>query len=142
MRDDHFHAGHRQELPRLLAMAAKVEHVHADKPDCPRGLAAHLQAMTGRLEQHMQKEETVLFPMLMAGAAARAVAPIQVLTAEHEEHGRDLARLRTLAHAFVPPPGACGTWRALYLGLAEFERAIMEHIHLENHVLFPGALRA
>jgi iron-sulfur cluster repair protein YtfE (RIC family) len=26
--------------------------------------------------------------------------------------------------------------------IEEFERAVMEHIHLENHVLFAGALRS
>lgn len=139
---DHFHAGHRRELPRLLAMAAKVEHVHASKPDCPHGLAAHLQAMSERLEHHMQKEEQELFPLWVSGPAPDARAQIDVLTAEHEDHGRDLAHLRQLAHAFVPPADACGTWRALYLGLAELERSVMEHIHLENHVLFPRSTPA
>jgi regulator of cell morphogenesis and NO signaling len=97
--------------------------------------------MTERLEQHMRKEEQILFPLLLAEATTTARGPIDCLTAEHEEHGRDLARLRQLAHGFVPPTCACGTWRALYLGLHEFERAVMEHIHLENHVLFPRAAR-
>jgi regulator of cell morphogenesis and NO signaling len=137
---DHFHAGHRAELPRLVAMAEKVERVHGDKPHCPAGLAEHLRVVAHDLEQHMQKEEVVLFPMIVAGAGPRAWAPIQCMTAEHDEHGRALARTRELAHGFVPPPNACGTWRALYLGLAEFEREVMEHVHLENHVLFPRAL--
>jgi regulator of cell morphogenesis and NO signaling len=59
---------------------------------------------------------------------------------EHLEHGRALAKVRALAHDLVPPPEACGTWRALYLGLAEFEAEVMAHIHLENHVLFPRGL--
>jgi regulator of cell morphogenesis and NO signaling len=138
---DHFHAGHRAELPRLFAMAEKVERVHAGKPGCPVGLAAHLHVMAHDLEQHMQKEEVVLFPMLIAGAGARAWAPIQCLTSEHDDHGRALAKMRELAHGYVPPENACGTWRALYLGLAELEREVMEHVHLENHVLFPRALR-
>ena len=33
------------------------------------------------------------------------------------------------------------TFRGLYHGLAELERALHEHIHLENNVLFPGAAR-
>lgn len=138
---DHFHAGHRAELPRLLAMAEKVERVHAGRPDCPIGLAAQLRTLTHDLEQHMEKEEVVLFPMLIAGAGVRASAPIRCLTAEHDDHGRALAKLRELAHGYVPPPHACGTWRALYLGLAEFEREVMEHVHLENHVLFARALQ-
>jgi regulator of cell morphogenesis and NO signaling len=133
---DHFHAGHRAELPRLLAMAEKVEHVHRAHPDCPRGLAAQLAAFAHELEQHMQKEENVLFPMLLAGGERSAWAPIQCMLAEHEEHGRTLAHLRALANGFVPPANACPTWRALYLGLLDFERAVMEHVHLENHVLF------
>ena len=138
---DHYHAGHRTELPRLLAMAEKVERVHGGKPDCPAGLAEHLHTMADALERHMQKEERILFPMLLAGAELSAWAPIQCLTAEHEEHGRDLAQLHTLAHGYVPPAEACGTWRALYLGLAELEQAVKEHIHLENHVLFADAVR-
>jgi regulator of cell morphogenesis and NO signaling len=37
------------------------------------------------------------------------------------------------------PRGACTTWRALYLGLGAFREDLMEHIHLENNVLFEGA---
>jgi regulator of cell morphogenesis and NO signaling len=139
---DHFHAGHRRELPRLHAMAGKVEQVHAGHPQCPHGLAGALVTTAHDLELHMQKEEHVLFPLLVAGGAQSAWAPIQCLTAEHDEHGRALARLRQLAHGFVAPAEACPTWRALYLGLQEFERAVMGHIHLENHVLFPRAGRA
>lgn len=137
---DHYHVDHRAELPRLIAMAEKVERVHAGKPGVPAGVAAHLRAVADALEQHMAKEENVLFPLLIAGHGARAAPPIHCLTAEHDDHGRALARLRELAHGFVPPEHACGTWRALYLGLAAFERAVMEHVHLENHVLFPRAL--
>lgn len=136
----HFHARHRDELPRLRDMAERVERVHGDKAECPRGLARLIEFIAGELESHMQKEEAVLFPMLRQGHGAHASGPIQVMEAEHEEHGENLLRLRELATDFVPPPVACGTWRALYLGLAELERDLMQHIHLENHVLFPRVL--
>ena len=138
---ERFHAGHREELPRLLAMARKVEAVHGDKAGCPRGLAAHLEHVSEALEEHMQKEEQVLFPMILGGGGRMAAMPVRVMEQEHEDHGRNLARIRELAHDFVPPAEACNTWRALYLGLAGFEREIMEHIHLENNVLFPRALQ-
>ncbi len=35
-----------------------------------------------------------------------------------------------------PPLGACNTWRALYLGLQKLRDNLMEHIHLENNLLF------
>jgi regulator of cell morphogenesis and NO signaling len=138
----HFHASHREELPRLLEAARKVEEVHADKPDCPRGLAEHLANMAGELEDHMQKEEQVLFPMVRAGRGALAGMPVQVLEQDHRDHALHLQRMRALAHGFSAPAEACNTWRALYLGLEALERDLMQHIHLENNVLFPRALRS
>jgi regulator of cell morphogenesis and NO signaling len=38
------------------------------------------------------------------------------------------------------PEEACAKWRELYRALAELERELMEHIALENSVLFPRAL--
>jgi regulator of cell morphogenesis and NO signaling len=136
-----FHAAHRDELPRLLAMARKVETVHAGKPGCPHGLSAHLEHVAFELEQHMQKEEQVLFPLLRSRHAHLAGAPIQCMEEEHQDHGRNLARLRELGRDYVVPAGACATWTALLLGLEDLERQVMDHIHLENHVLFPRALR-
>jgi len=138
---DRFHAAHRAELPRLLEMARKVEKVHADKNSCPRGLADHVEHIAVELESHMQKEEQVLFPMILGGRGRQASMPIQVMEEEHEDHGRNLARVRELTHEFTPPTEACGTWRALYLGLHELDEQLMQHIHLENNVLFPRALR-
>ena len=127
-------------MPRLIRMAAKVEAVHGDKQECPRGLAAFLQRLGEELEAHMQKEEQMLFPLLLAGARQHVATPIEVMEREHVQHGENLARLRQLAYDFVPPALACGTWRALYVGLAELEREVMQHIALENHVLFPRAV--
>jgi len=135
-----FHVPHRRELPRLLALATKVEEVHAEKSACPRGLAAHLERVGAEMELHMQKEEQVLFPLLRSGQGGMAAMPIQVMEQEHRDLGEDLKRSRELTGDFTPPADACGTWSALYLGLAELERELMEHIHLENNVLFPRAL--
>ncbi|HAF91528.1 MAG TPA: iron-sulfur cluster repair protein YtfE, partial [Pseudomonas sp.] len=38
-----------------------------------------------------------------------------------------------------PPAHACNTWRALYRGLEELRDDLMQHIHLENNILFAGA---
>lgn len=135
-----FHARHRAELPELIRLAKKVEAVHGERADCPHGLAAHLVVMKDALEDHMVKEEEVLFPMLRQGPAAFAGDPIDVLRTEHDQHGESLQRLAELATDFVPPRDACTTWRALYAGLRAFRVDIMEHIHLENNVLFEKVL--
>lgn len=135
-----FHEAHRRELPELIALAQKVERVHADKPDVPRGLAAHLSEMARALEEHMRKEEAVLFPAIVRGFRSELAMPIARMEAEHVEHGQSLERLRALAHEYVPPAHACTSWRALYLRCEQFEADLMAHVHLENNVLFPRVL--
>jgi regulator of cell morphogenesis and NO signaling len=136
-----YHESHRTEVPRLQAMAKKVEQVHAGRPDCPRGLADLLAQVQIALEEHMRKEELILFPAVREGRGRLVEPAVAVMEMEHEDHGRNLARLRQLSADFTPPADACNTWRALYLGLAELELAVMRHVHLENHILFPRALR-
>lgn len=138
---ERYHEPLRTELPRLIAMAEKVERVHATKPDCPLGLTAHLEHIKAEIEAHMFKEEQVLFPAIRAGKTGFVPAPIQVMHEEHEEHGRNLTTTRSLTTDLAPPAHACTTWRTLYLGLEQLERDLMDHIALENNVLFPRALR-
>jgi regulator of cell morphogenesis and NO signaling len=53
------------------------------------------------------------------------------------------ARARTAVDPRLTPPAeACYTWRALYLGLENLEQELMDHVHLENNILFRRALAA
>ncbi len=135
-----YHAPLRRDLPGLIDLAAKVERVHAEKPSCPHGIAEHLREVLASVESHMAKEEKILFPLIRTGYGAGALMPIKVMMAEHEDHGESLRRTRELTGDLVPPPEACTSWRALYVELARLEAELMEHIHLENNVLFPRAL--
>ena len=135
-----YHEPLRRELPELIALATKVERVHADKEGCPHGLAPHLELMHADILSHMAKEEQVLFPMILSGAGARTRGPITVMLHEHDDHGDNLKKMRALAFDFRAPEAACTTWRALYLRLEELEGELMDHIALENNVLFPKAL--
>ena len=138
---DRYHARLRDELPALIALAQRVEGRHGSKTDCPRGLAALLETVHHEVLSHLEKEEQILFPMIMRGDGTFASGPIYVMEAEHVEHGVNLARIRTLTNDLTVPPDACPTWRALYLRLDELESDLFDHIHLENNVLFPRALR-
>ena len=90
--------------------------------------------------EHLDKEEQILFPIIVRGMGTRASAPVHTLELEHEHHKEDLLRIRALTADLQPPEEACTTWRALYLGLQQLEQELMEHIHLENNVLFRRAL--
>ncbi len=135
-----YHARHREQLPELIRLARRVEQVHGARSTCPNGLADHLRDMQQELEGHMLKEEQVLFPMLQQGLGPQAAPPIQVLRFEHDQHGEALEKMLALTNNITPPADACNTWRALYQGLLEFRDDLMQHIHLENNVLFSKAL--
>lgn len=137
-----YHRRLRQELPELLVLAARVEERHAEKPTCPRGLRAHLDEVRLSVLEHLAKEEQVLFPLILSGRGPLAGGPIHVVEQEHVDHGRDLQETRRLTANLVAPEEACSTWRALYLRLGQLEAELMEHIHLENNVLFRRALAA
>lgn len=135
-----YHVPLREEVPRLCALARRVERVHHEKPDCPHGLADHLEDMREAVEAHLDKEEQILFPMIRAGQGHVAHMPVQVMVQEHHDHAANLERVRRLTHDLRLPDSACATWQALYRGLADLELELMEHIHLENNVLFPEVL--
>jgi len=115
-------------------MAVKVERVHGAKPSCPKGLAQALSTLADDMEAHMRLEEDRLFESL------RSVdfrdESIEALRADHDEAGATLEKLREITGNYESPPEACGTWRALYLGLKELQSELMQHVHLENNVLF------
>lgn len=135
---EHYHAPLRQELPRLETMARKVAQVHADRDPERRlpAILATVAALRIELEDHMAREEGVLFPVLLEGGFD---APTEPFVDEHAATGESLARLRDLTGDFVAPEGACNTWRALWAGLADLEASTHQHVHLENNVLFPRA---
>ena len=137
---DHYHARLRVELPELVLLAAKVENRHADRDDAPHGLALHLRQVHAAVLEHLEKEEQVLFPLILHGMGSRAAAPVRAMEDEHDDHAANLRVLRDLTHDLTLPADACKSWQALYLRLTQLELELMEHIHLENNVLFPRAL--
>ncbi|ASJ24379.1 iron-sulfur cluster repair protein YtfE [Laribacter hongkongensis] len=132
-----YHDTHRAQLPVLIALAKRVEAVHRDHPAVPAGLAALLGEIQKDLLQHMQKEEQVLFPVLKAGGNPFVIQPIGIMRSEHVEHGANLERLAALTDDMTAPPDACTTWNALYAGIRQLGEDLINHIHLENNVLFP-----
>ncbi len=137
-----YHEVHRRELPELIRLATRVEAVHREHAAVPAGLAVQLEEMRNELKSHMLKEEAILFPLMRSGGNPMIVHPIARMRDEHDEHGERLRALETLTHGLTLPDDACPTWRALYAGLRKLIDDLMEHIHLENNLLFPqfGAL--
>ncbi len=144
----------RQEVPRLKALAQKVKSRHGENHPELVEIAAIFEALGNDMVVHMLKEEQVLFPYI-AGVEHAAAAgseqphpffghisnPVKAMVEDHEEAGAMLRRLRELSGDYKPPLGACPSYQGLFQGLAEFEKDMHEHVHLENNILFPRAMK-
>jgi regulator of cell morphogenesis and NO signaling len=141
------HAWLREELPRLDAMTEKVFMVHGEAESRLADVRQAFCALRDELVSHMGKEELILFPMIRAlergeGDSPGSLAgPIRQMEREHDEVGGSLATIRAATDDFRPPAWACGTYRAMLDGLADLEADTHQHVHKENNVLFPKALR-
>jgi len=151
---DHLEATHHRylwdEMPRLSALVEKIVSVHGERHPELQAIAACYEEMRADLEPHMMKEERVLFPLIRELAAAGSAPsfhcgtlrnPISVMLREHDAVGEMLARLREMTNGYQPPDDGCASYIACFAGLAELEAGTHLHIHKENNLLFPLALR-
>lgn len=150
---NHHHAYVRSTIPALLAYLGKVSQVHGEAhPELHEIFAEFTQAAEA-LQLHMQKEEMVLFPYILAMDQAlthhlelssphfgHISNPITMMEAEHESEGIRLKKLRLLSSDYTCPAGACQTYQVSFAMLKDFEEDLYQHIHLENNILFPMAI--
>ena len=146
---DTHHEYTRRALADIPPLLDKVVRRHAGSHRELLEISALYQALAAELAPHVMKEEQVLFPyalQLAAGQPAAACfstvrAPISVMHREHDSAGTLLRHLREVSRGYAPPDDACTSYRALLTALADLERDLHEHIHLENNVLFPRLVR-
>jgi regulator of cell morphogenesis and NO signaling len=149
---DHIEATHhaylRRELPRIGQLLARVVNAHGKRHPAVIEVADVYTHFVGELQQHMQKEEQILFPavrQLEAGATGgfhcgTLSSPIDVMEAEHDAAGEALARFRSLTAGYSSPEDVCNTYRALMDALRDLEEDMHQHVHKENNILFPRTL--
>jgi regulator of cell morphogenesis and NO signaling len=118
-------------------MADKVARVHGDKNAKLAGLASAVRDLAAMLEPHLDWEEKVLFPKMMAGGAPQTPAELAEMHEEHVAVGAELEQIRELSDGFSVPEWGCATYRSLFAGLEELEGDVHRHVHLENNVLMP-----
>jgi regulator of cell morphogenesis and NO signaling len=133
----------RQAIPQILYHLDKVYTKHGERYPYVSEVYSLFRKVATELEQHMLKEEKILFPMMehvdrMTGS--QLMGPINVMEAEHEHAGDLLARIREITNDYTPPEDACTTHRLVLEELRGFEEDLHEHVHLENHLLFPRAV--
>jgi regulator of cell morphogenesis and NO signaling len=147
------HAYVRNELPRVGMLAAKVAAKHGPTHPETVEVQAIFNGLAEELTMHLMKEEQVLFPAIERMEEAKIEKrpampppfgtvqnPIRMMVQEHDSAGDALREIRRLTGDYKAPDDACGSYKALYQGILEFEADLHQHIHLENNILFPRAV--
>jgi regulator of cell morphogenesis and NO signaling len=106
------------------------------------------------LDTHFMREEKVVFPFIKALVLAKRTGnfealnsqpsltePIRLMEVDHEAAGDILEQIQKLSSNYTPPGDACNSYQFLYKKLKDLDEDLHQHIHLENNILFPKALK-
>ncbi len=140
-------------VPFLLQKLQKLIDVHGENHPELRKVLSLFTAAASNLSAHMQKEELILFPNIQQMEKYRleggstpaniglASSAINQMEAEHQVEGDRFMNLSKITKGYEVPPDGCSTFEVTYKTLEEFEKDLHRHIHLENNVLFPKAIK-
>jgi regulator of cell morphogenesis and NO signaling len=146
------HAYVRWSLPMIGRYLAKLLEVHGARHPELAAVRIAFARLARDLEQHMVKEERVLFPYICelawrdddCGHAPSPFGtvenPILMMEREHRAAADDLRTIRELTNNYTPPADGCTTYEVCLAELARFEADLHRHVHLENNILFPAAI--
>lgn len=142
------------KIPVLLQFLDKLCKVHGERHPELFEINELFTASAGELAAHMKKEELVLFPfvkkMISATLNTGVVEaphfgtvenPIGMMMQEHDNEGVRFRKIAELSNNYNPPVDACNTYKVTFAMLDEFEKDLHLHIHLENNILFPKAIK-
>lgn len=134
------------ELPRLVALAQKVNAVHGGRHAELAEVAQLVERTQAELVPHMQREELMIYPAVRKVIVDPTFeprfgnfdGPLSDLIREHDDQGEILDRLIEITDDFQVPADGCASYAALYDGLREMNQDTRLHVHKENNVLFPA----
>ena len=148
------HTFTKSELQRIQSLTEKVIDAHGAKHPELLKVSELFQRLCADLKPHMFKEEHVLFPYIAATEEAEKKGqpvpfapfgtvknPIRMMMMEHDTAGDILRELRAVTTDYRVPSDVCISYQTLYQALEGLEKDLHQHIHLENNVLFPKALK-
>ncbi len=135
--EDTHHSYLRRALPEISELLNTILRVHGKKHKELFEVYRLFGTLKTDLEQHLLKEETMLFPSFEDEEDnRREIAELsEEIIREHEAAGEILTKLRQVTRDYNIPEDVCGTFIRTYESLIELEKDLHQHIHLENNVL-------
>lgn len=134
--EDTHHDYLRQVLPEASELLYTLVRVHGKKHRELYDIYKVYGQLKADLEQHLVKEEQLLFPILGENKSDEEAKELsREIKEEHEAAGELLRKLRTLTGDYQTPQDGCSTYIKTFGLLKAIERDLHQHIHLENNVL-------
>jgi regulator of cell morphogenesis and NO signaling len=143
-----------EKIPVLLQFLDKLCKVHGERHPELFQINMLFKGCAGELASHMKKEELILFPIIkkMVNASINSQSieapqfetvnnPIAMMMQEHDNEGERFRQIAKLTNNYTAPEDGCNTYNVTYAMLEEFEKDLHLHIHLENNILFPEAVK-
>lgn len=132
------HSVQENRLEEAIAIANRAEAVHRRDDAWPHGLADQLIEMLDCVVTHQQREQAVVFPMLLQGVDALPDRTVDEMVAAHEDLMARWRGLDQLTGGFKAPAHACAAWRLLYVLCYKLSVDCREQVQLENRMLLAG----
>lgn len=135
-------------LPQLTVYTQKIAQVHGAHHQELIAIANLFAKINEELLQHLRNEEEVLFPAIKEllknnspEAKATIISEITRMKGEHEFAGGAMDKINVLSDNYSVPTDGCSTYQVAYKLLEQFEDDLHIHVHLENNILYPKALK-
>lgn len=140
---DTHHVYLKEALPELGELTTRILRVHGGRHEELLKIHKLFHTLKTDLEQHLFKEEEILFPFIReyetnpsVELKTRIAGIIKEMENEHESAGEILKELRTVSGQYSVPADGCSTFTLAFQKLQEIEADLFQHIHLENNILF------
>lgn len=135
-------------LPELMFYTQKIADVHGDHHPELIEIASVFSQINTELLQHLKNEEEVLFPAIKKAHEApdnktrsTIKSEIERMEGEHDFAGGSMDNINSISKGYLIPDDACNTYRVTFQLLEQFEDDLHVHVHLENNILYPKALK-
>jgi regulator of cell morphogenesis and NO signaling len=135
-------------LPELVFYTQKLASVHGENHPELAGIAELFTKINSELLQHMKMEEEVLFPAIKKAVSAPSSglselirSEISRMKGEHEFAGGAMDKINLITSGYTVPADGCNTYQVTFRMLSQFEDDLHVHVHLENNILFPRAMK-
>ncbi len=107
----------------------------------PKKLTNFLRIFIQDLQRHLAEEENYLFPFIERGQTNTTNSSINELVDEHDKMKLNLLAIRQMTNNYQEAFGDDNEKNRFYDKLKEMDRIILNHIQIENHVLFPMLMK-